>query len=173
MGIRFDQAALADPCEFNTSFMPEMTKATTGVGLGMDRVPQLDLQSIGGGIDLPKLLLTPGVIKQDTLIDVVPQQRTYSRRVGGRQQGSPEVFCVGCVGLCPLAILTLLVSAYSHRKAESDDEAKQRQRSGQDNAEVVTHARFKFPPREKKRTDPRREPQHQESEREYNQWIVG
>jgi hypothetical protein len=113
-----------------------------------------------------------GVIKQDTLIDVVPQQRMYSCRVGGGQQVGPEVFCADCVGLCSLAILTLLVSAYSHRKAESDDEAQQRQRSGQDNAEVTTHARFQFPSLEKKGTDPRREPQHKESERENNQWVV-
>jgi hypothetical protein len=31
-GIRFHQAACVYPCEFNTPFMPEIARATTGVG---------------------------------------------------------------------------------------------------------------------------------------------
>lgn len=32
VGIRFHKAAWVYPCEFNTSFMPETTRATIGVG---------------------------------------------------------------------------------------------------------------------------------------------
>src|SRR5580765_5003576 len=32
VGMRFHHAACVYPCEFNTSFMPEMARATSGVG---------------------------------------------------------------------------------------------------------------------------------------------
>jgi hypothetical protein len=95
-GIRFHQEACVYPCEFNTSFMPELAKATTGVGCaagrGLDHGPQLALQLSRIGIDLPKLLLIADLIEQDTIIEVVPKQCTHSGRVGGRQEVGPDVF---------------------------------------------------------------------------------
>src|SRR5258708_33350718 len=85
-------------------------------GRGLDRGPQLALQLSRIGIDLPKLLLTTGPIEQDTIIEVVPKQCTYSGRVGGRQDVGPDVFCANRVGLFLLIILTLLAPAYGHRK---------------------------------------------------------
>jgi hypothetical protein len=86
----------------------------------------LQLSSIG--IDLPKLLLIAGPVEQDTPIEIFAERRTHSRRVGLRQQVGSEVFCADRVGLCLLIILALIVAAYGHRKAESDDEAEQCQR---------------------------------------------
>jgi hypothetical protein len=97
------------------------------------------LQLSSSGIDLPKLLRIPGLIEQDTLIEVVREQRTHSRRGGARRLVGPDVFCADRVGLCLLVILALLVPAYCHRKGESDDEAEQCQRCALDDAKVFAH----------------------------------
>jgi len=58
VGIRFQKAACVYPCEFNTSFMPAMTRAN-GCRLfnrrWLDCRPQLGLQLNRAGADLPQL----------------------------------------------------------------------------------------------------------------------
>src|SRR5215471_6239310 len=100
--------------------MPETAKAISGVGCAKAGActggPQLGLQLRRLGIDLRKLLLITGGIEQDTLIQVVEKQRPHFRRIGGRQQAGPRVFCADSVGLLFLVVLTLIVAAQSHRK---------------------------------------------------------
>ena len=140
IGIRFHQAACVYPCEFNTSFMPETARAHHGCRLrrsrSLDRGPQLGLQSSRIGIDLPKLLLIARFIEQNALIEIILQQCAHFRRIGGRQQVCPDVFRADRVGLGFLVVLALIVPADSHRKAESDDEAEQRQSGGHDNIQI-------------------------------------
>jgi len=90
IGIRFHQAACVYPCEFSTSFMPETIIPTINVGCAaagpLTRGPQFSLQLGGSGIYLRKPLLIAGRIGQDTLIKIFDKQRTYFRRIGGKQE---------------------------------------------------------------------------------------
>jgi hypothetical protein len=106
---------------------------------GPERRPQLVLQLSSNCIDLPKLLLVAGPIEQDPLVEIFPEKRTHCRRQAAGRPGGilcrsrwPLPPCNSCAdrsGLWP-------------SKAESDDEAEQCQRSGQDNAEVFPHVFF-------------------------------
>ena len=58
------------------------------------------------------------------LDQVVPQQRTYLRRIGCSQQVDPYVFGADRVVLFFLVVLALSVAADRHRKAESADEGR-------------------------------------------------
>ena len=98
--------------------------------------PQLGLQLSGAGVDLLKLLSITGHIEQNALVEVFPQQRADRCRNGVRQQIGPEVFRPDGVGLGLLVVLALVVAAGGHRKAEADNQPEQRQRGGQDKAEI-------------------------------------
>src|SRR5262249_18212266 len=63
------------------------------------RGPQFSLQLSSPGIDLQKLALIPSLVIENTLVEVTPQQRVQSCRIGGGQLACPEGFVPHCGGL--------------------------------------------------------------------------
>src|SRR5215469_17191366 len=105
-------------------------------------------------------------IEQNTLIEIVPEQSTHSRRIPGRQQIGPVVLRSDCIGLCLLVALPLIVPADRHRKGEPNDKAQQRQGGGGDKAETVTLTLLRVPLLAKRSADQLREPQDHERNRQ-------
>ena len=94
-------------------------------------------------------------------------------RIRRGQQPGPNEFRPDRIGLCLFLVLALIVPRDGHRKAESDDEGEQRQRSGQDNAEIFMLGLFQLPsPSTKVGSGVRREPQHHETECESQKRMV-
>src|SRR5271154_2884235 len=69
---------------------------------------------------------------------------SYSHCTGGRQQTCPQILRADGIGFFLLIVLALIVSADSHGKCKSDDEAEKRQGSGQDNFKVLAGLVIKF-----------------------------
>ena len=115
VGIRFHQAACVYPCEFSTSFMPETTRATTGVGFAAAGTRTADHSSACNcavrALTCWSLLLVAGRVEHDALVQVIPQQRAHLRRIRGGQQVGPHVFGADRVGLRLLEVLALVVPA--------------------------------------------------------------
>jgi len=95
-------------------------------------------------VDLLELARVAACIEQNTLIYVALQQLTHFCGVGRRQQACPNVFRTDRIGLLRLIVLALVVSGDGHRKAEPDNEAEQRQRSGKDDAEIFVLGLFRL-----------------------------
>jgi hypothetical protein len=76
---------------------------------------------------------------------IVPEQRTHSRHVGGRQQVCSDVFRTDCVALRLLQVFALIVPGNGQRKAESDDETEERQDGGHDNTKIFALIFFQAP----------------------------
>ena len=92
-------------------------RASTGVALrsigrSPDSGPQIGLQLVSSIIDLPQLILIAGFIEQYTLVEILNQQGTHSRRIGGGQQVCPDIFRANRVGLCLLVVLALIVPVW-------------------------------------------------------------
>ena len=137
----------------------------------LNRRPQISLNFRRVGVDLPELLRIAGGVKQDSLVEIAPEQRTHSRRVPGGQQIGPHVFRADRVGLRRLELPALVVTADGHRKAEPDDEAEQRERRTLHDAEVLAHEFIEVSPSPGDGgADARRERQAEHRDREHHEW---
>src|SRR5271170_8507870 len=98
---------------------------------------------------------------------------SYSHCIGGRQQTCPQILRADGIGFFLLIVLALIVSADSHGKGKSDDEAEKRQGSGQDNFKVLAGLVIKFvSPRAEQDPYSCRKPQHEDRERENEEWKI-
>jgi len=70
--------------------------------------------------------------------DIFLQQLVHSVGVSARQQIRAQVFRANRVGLFRLVVLSLVIPANCHRKAECDDQAEKRERCGYHGAQVLS-----------------------------------
>ena len=141
-GIRFHQAACVYPCEFSTSFIPTTATAEIGVGCAIAGPRTAAHSSFwSGAVCAVDRLQRRGI---ERLVELYPvggvqrQKLAHARPVRSGEQVGAHVLGADRVGLRFLQVLALVVTADRHREAEADDEAEQRERRRQDDAEILT-----------------------------------